>query len=179
MKDTAKGFAQIRRSYTYWSRFLGAQHVVVSDLVAARGQQAIEFGATEFVDASAGEVPSAVEAVIGGRPDTVFECVGLPGTFQQAVELVANDGVVVVAGLCMAADTFLPTVALIKAIDVRFTMCYERRHFETILKYMGSGRIDVSKFVTGTVGLDDFCARFESLKQAGSDIKVMLDPSAK
>ena len=172
------GAGPVGLAVAFWCRFLGAGHVVMVDLVGARARRAAEFGATDFIDASAIEVVPAFTALAGAPPDVVFECVGLPGTFQQGIDLVANDGVLVVAGLCMAADTFLPTVALLKALDVRFTMCYERRHFETIVGYLDTGRIDASKFVTGVVGFADFSARFNALKTPGDDIKVLLDPGA-
>ncbi len=107
----------------------------------------------------------------------VFECVGVPGTLQLAVEHVANDGCVVVAGLCMGVDSFSPAVAIVKTIDLRFTMCYEKRHFEVIVEHLASGRVDVSKLVTNTVGFDAFPQTFEQLKRAGDDLKVLLDPS--
>ena len=171
------GAGPVGLAVALWCRFLGARHVVVSDLVGTRAERAAEFGATDYIDASKESVTDFMRQRIGGRPDVVFECVGVPGTLQLAVEQVASDGVVVVAGLCMAADSFLPAVAVAKAIDLRFTMCYEKRHFEVIVEHLGTGRVDVSGLITGTVGFDAFPDKFEGLKTAGSDIKVLLDPS--
>jgi len=170
------GAGPVGLAVALWSRFLGARNVIVSDMVSSRAERAAQFGATDYIDASTEVVKERLQRDLGKAPDVVFECVGVPGTLGQAVDYVANDGVLVVAGLCMGTDTFLPTVALLKAIDIRFTMCYEKRHFEVIVDHLAAGRIDVSKFVTDTVGFDTFADRFESLKSAGSDIKVLLDP---
>lgn len=170
------GAGPVGLAVAMWCRFLGARHVVVSDKIEARAAQAAEFGATDWINAETADVAQAMKAIAKGPPDVVFECVGLPGTLQLATEYVANDGVVVVAGLCMAPDTLSPAIAVVKAIDLRFTMCYERRHFDVIVEHMERGRIDVDRFVTGTVSFDEFPARFEGLKTAGHDVKVMLCP---
>ena len=170
------GAGPVGLAVALWSRFLGARNVIVSDLVSSRAERAAQFGATDYIDAATEVVSEGLQRRIGKAPDVVFECVGVPGTLGQAVEYVADDGIVVVAGLCMGADSFLPAVALVKAIDIRFTMCYDKRHFEVIVDHLAAGRIDASKFVTDTVGFDAFADRFESLKSAGSDIKVLLDP---
>ncbi|MDP6951308.1 MAG: alcohol dehydrogenase catalytic domain-containing protein, partial [Alphaproteobacteria bacterium] len=43
-----------------WCRFFGARHIIVSDLVAARADQATRFGATAAIDASREDVRSTV-----------------------------------------------------------------------------------------------------------------------
>ncbi len=171
------GGGPVGLSVALWCRYLGARHVVVSDMVEARAKRAADFGATDFIDASREEVLDRMRTIGGGAPDLVFDCVGVAGTMQQAVELVANDGCVVVAGLCMGADTLLPAIAVVKAIDLRFTMCYEKRHFELIVELLGNGRIDVEPLITGTVGFGDFVDKFEAMKRPGSDLKVLLEPA--
>ncbi|MEM7407617.1 MAG: alcohol dehydrogenase catalytic domain-containing protein [Pseudomonadota bacterium] len=170
------GAGPVGLAVSLWCRFLGARHVVVSDLVGERAERAAEFGATEAIDAGRESVRERMRSIAGGRPDVVFECVGLPGTLQLAIDEVADDGCVVVAGLCMRPDTFKPAVALVKAIDLRFTMCYEKHHFERIATLLGEGEIDPANLVTDTVGMHAFPARFEALKQTGSDLKVVLEP---
>ncbi|WP_089720996.1 zinc-dependent alcohol dehydrogenase [Candidatus Entotheonella palauensis] len=171
------GAGPVGLSVAMWCRFLGARHVVVSDLVPSRAERSADFGATDSIDASREVVAERMQQIAGGPPDVVFECVGVPGTLQLAVEHVANDGCVVVAGLCMGADSFSPAIAVVKAIDLRFTMCYEKRHFEIIVDHLDRGRIDVSQLVTDTVGFGAFPAKFEQLKRAGDDLKVLLNPS--
>ena len=170
------GAGPVGLAVAMWCRFLGARNIVVSDVVAARAERSAQFGATDCIVASSDDVASEMHRIAKAPPDVVFECVGVPGTLQLATEYVAPDGIVVVAGLCMATDAFAPATAVVKAIDLRFTMCYEKRHFETIVEHMDSGRVDVSQFVTNVVGLDAFPEKFESLKAAGEDVKVLLDP---
>jgi (R,R)-butanediol dehydrogenase/meso-butanediol dehydrogenase/diacetyl reductase len=170
------GAGPVGLAVALWCRFLGARQVVVSDLVAVRAERAMEFGATAAIDAGSEEVAHRLAQLTGGAPQVVFECVGLPGTLQLAVDEVAPDGRVVVAGLCMGADRLFPAKAFVKALDLHFTFCYERRHFEIVVDHLASGRLDPSHLVTGGVGFADFPSTFERLKCAGDDLKVMFEP---
>jgi threonine dehydrogenase-like Zn-dependent dehydrogenase len=107
----------------------------------------------------------------------VFECVGLPGSFQLAIDYAPYDARVVIVGLCMAADTFFPAKALIKELDLSFAFIYKKRDFEIVIDLLGRGRIDPRGMITGRVGFDTFCAAFEALKRPSDQIKVMLEPT--
>ena len=48
-------------SVAVWCKFFGARHIIVSDLIADRAEQAGDFGASGFVDASVSNVPETYE----------------------------------------------------------------------------------------------------------------------
>ena len=170
------GAGPVGLSIALWCRFAGARHVVVSDLVAERAERAVQFGATAWIDASAGRVDEQLADLTGGAPPVVFECVGVPGTLQAAIDAVAADGCVIVAGLCMGADSLFPAKAFLKALDLRFSFCYEHKHFNVVVDHLASGRIDVSDLITARVGFAQFADTFEHLKQPGHELKVLLEP---
>ena len=170
------GAGPVGMSVALWCRFFGARHVIVSDLVRTRAERAAKFGATSVIDASREDVASRVEQISGGAPQVVFDCVGVPGTLQLAIDYAPNDSRVVVVGLCMAADTFSPAVAITKALEITFTFVYRKRDFEIVLDLLGNQRIDVSGMVTDGVGFDAFPSVFEELKKPSNQIKVMLEP---
>jgi (R,R)-butanediol dehydrogenase/meso-butanediol dehydrogenase/diacetyl reductase len=159
-----------------WCRFFGARHIVVSDLVGRRAERAIDFGATAAIDASCEDVQSRVAQLVGGPPRVVFDCVGVPGSLQLAIDYAPFDAHVVVVGLCMAADRFFPAKAITKELDLTFVFVYRRRDFEIVVDLLGRGRIEARGLVTDRVGFDRFCAAFEALKQPSDQIKVMLEP---
>ena len=74
-----------------WCRFFGASHIVISDLVGSRAERAIEFGATAAIDASREEVPARVRQLSGGPPQVVFDRVGVPGSFQLAIDYAPHE----------------------------------------------------------------------------------------
>ena len=174
--DTALiiGAGPVGLSVALWCRFLGAQHIIVSDLVAARAQSALSLGATHAVDASLDDVAGRVVDISAGGADVVFDCVGVPGSLQLAIDHASLDSRVVVVGLCMAGDHLFPTKALVKELDIRFAFIYRQADFKTVVDLMAAGRLDAGAMISDRVDLAAFPAAFEALKQPNTQIKVML-----
>ena len=82
------GAGPVGLSVALWCRFFGAQHIVVSDLVPARVERSLTLGATAAVDASESNVREQVADAAGGQPRVVFDCVGMPGSLQLAIDSV-------------------------------------------------------------------------------------------
>ena len=108
----------------------------------------------------------------------IFDCVGLPGTLQIAIDCAAPAAKIIVVGLCMQSDRFFPAKALLKELDIRFAYVYCKEDFETVIKLIQERRIDPSPLVSSRVDFFDFPATFERLKKPGSELKVMLKPSS-
>ena len=172
------GAGPVGLAVALWCRFLGARHIAVSDLLESRAERALEFGATAAIDASHEDVPARAAALTGGAPDVVFDCVGVPGSLQLAVDYAPADARVVVVGLCMARDSIYPGRAIVKELDLAFAFIYRKRHFELVLDALARGRIDAARLITDRVGLDGFPAAFEALRAPSGQLKVMLEPGA-
>jgi threonine dehydrogenase-like Zn-dependent dehydrogenase len=106
----------------------------------------------------------------------VFECVGLPGVIEQVVTGAPLLSRVVVVGVCMGQDSFRPSMAINKEVELRFAFAYDPAEFHQTLQWIGSGKVDVAPFVTGTVGLAGVPAAFEALADPGTHAKVLVDP---
>jgi threonine dehydrogenase-like Zn-dependent dehydrogenase len=171
------GAGPVGISVALWCRFFGARHIVISDLVGARAERAIDFGATAAIDASREDVSARVRQLSGGPPQVVFDCVGVPGSFQRAIDYAPHDARVVIVGLCMVADTFFPAKALTKELELSFAFIYRKRDFEIVIDLLGRERLDPRGMVTGRVRFDTFCDAFEALKRPSDQIKVMLEPT--
>lgn len=170
------GAGPVGLSVALWCNFFGARHIIVSDLAAARADRAAAFGATAAIDASREDVAERFEKISGGPPRVVFDCVGVPGSMQIAIDYAPIDARVVVVGLCMSADTIFPAVAITKELDLSFAFVYRKQDFEMAIDMLGRGRIDGASMVTGCVGFDAFPDAFEDLKKPSDQVKVMLEP---
>lgn len=170
------GAGPVGLSVALWCRFFGARHIVVSDLVVERAGRVGQFGGTAAIDASREDVRSRVEQICGGAPQVVFECVGVPGSLQLAIDYAPFDARVVVAGLCMAADSIYPAKALTKELTLAFAFVYRKRDFEMVIDMLDAERIPPHGMITDRVGLDRFPDAFEALKTPTDQIKVMLQP---
>ena len=81
-----------------WLRILGAGQILVSDVVPANRQAALELGAQASFDPRADDLAREVRARTGAGADLVLETAGVPQTLQQAVGLARPGGALVCAG---------------------------------------------------------------------------------
>jgi (R,R)-butanediol dehydrogenase / meso-butanediol dehydrogenase / diacetyl reductase len=81
------------------------------------------------------------------------------------------------AGVCAEPDPFLPIVALLKELTVRFSVYYRPDEFRAVVDALATGRLDPAPLVTRTVGLTDLDDAFSSLATSPTDLKVLVDPT--
>jgi 2-desacetyl-2-hydroxyethyl bacteriochlorophyllide A dehydrogenase len=143
--------------------------VAISDPAAPRRDLARSLGIPNVLDPSAGDVASKLATA----PDVVFECVGVQGTLQQAMELVARRGRVIVVGVCMLEDRIRPLLAINKHLTFQFVLGYTPQEFAEALAALGAGKIPGEALVTRTVTLGDLPAAFQALGDP-HDCKVVL-----
>ncbi|GGN38692.1 threonine dehydrogenase-like Zn-dependent dehydrogenase [Actinoplanes campanulatus] len=115
----------------------------------------------------------------GPRGAAVFECVGVPGVIEDIVTHAPFRSRIVVVGVCMQPDTFRPTMASNKEVDLRFSFCYDPAEFRDTLHMVARRRIDPRPLITGVVGLDGVADAFDQLAKADSHAKILVNPHAK
>ena len=170
------GAGPIGLATALWARFFGASSVVVSERAPGRRDLAGRFGASDVIDPANEEVAPRFEALCGGPPDDIFECVGVPGLLQECIGWVRPRGRVTVVGVCMEPDTIFPGLAIMKEIDLRFVVAYDKSDFAFTLSMIDAQRISGDPMVTDVVDLDRFSEAFEALKKPTTQCKVMLEP---
>jgi threonine dehydrogenase-like Zn-dependent dehydrogenase len=112
------------------------------------------------------------------RGPVVFECVGVPGMIEHIVSSAPLLSRVVVVGVCMESDSFRPSMAINKEIDLRFAFAYDPSEFHQTLQWIASGKVDVAPLVTGTVGLGGVAAAFTALGDPERHAKILVDPAS-
>lgn len=151
-----------------WAVRQGVDEIVVSDPVASRRTSAVLYGASSVVDPTADHP--------GEGFDVVFECVGSRGMIAACLESVAPRGRIVVAGVCLEEDGFMPVAGVVKDIDMSFVSYYTRQEFTLAAKLLQHSRIDVSDFITGRGGLDDLGRLITELGSPSNQQKVLIEP---
>ncbi len=111
------------------------------------------------------------------RGPVVFECVGVPGMIEHVVANAPLLTRVVVVGVCMGQDSFRPSMAINKEIDLRFAFAYDPSEFHQTLQWIASGKVDVRPLITGTVGLDGVAGAFADLADPERHAKILVDPA--
>jgi len=157
-----------------WLKREGVAHVTVTDLVEPRRSLARQLGADLVVDPASEDVVDAVTRAAGSPPPVVFECVGVEGTLETAIEAVAPGGRVVVVGVCMREDRIRPLVAISQQVTLHFVLAYTPDEFAEALQALGDGSVNPSPMLTRVVSLDELPAAFQALSDP-KDCKVMLE----
>jgi threonine dehydrogenase-like Zn-dependent dehydrogenase len=156
-----------------WLKQHGVEQVMVSEYAAPRRALAAQVGADLVLDPSTDDVAARL-AEAGGPPPVVFECVGVEGTLQLAMNLVAPRGRVIVVGVCMTEDRIRPMTGVNKHLTLQFVLGYTPDEYKEALASIADGRVDTSPLVTRCVSLDELPAAFHSLSDP-KDCKVVLE----
>ncbi len=158
-----------------WLKREGVKHVAVSEPATPRRALAARLGANLALDPTTEDVAARLATVAGGPPTVVFECVGVAGTLQQAMDLAGRRGRVVVVGVCMTEDRLTPMLGILKHLTVQFVLGYTREEFAEALAALADGSIDPAPMITRTVTLEELAAAFRALGNP-EDCKVVLEP---
>ena len=148
----------------------GVETIVAADYSPSRRQLAETMGAHETVDPAVGSPFDST------KPAVIFEAVGVPGIIDDVMRRAPIGSRIVVAGVCMQADTVHPVFASAKQLSLRFSMTYDPAEFADSLRAIAEGEIDVAPMITGEVGLDGVGAAFDELSDPDRHCKILATP---
>jgi (R,R)-butanediol dehydrogenase/meso-butanediol dehydrogenase/diacetyl reductase len=169
------GAGPIGLAVAYWCRRMGAGTIAVQDVAEFQRERAMAMGADAFLVDPADPVGSA-ERALRGKADIVFECVGIPGLIEQAVNQVRNRGTILLLGLCTQPDTFNSFAMLSKEVRLVTSAFFTTPEYEAALAALESGALEPRVLVTDIIGLADTPTVFESLKRRSGQCKVLIAP---
>ncbi|MDG1988622.1 MAG: S-(hydroxymethyl)mycothiol dehydrogenase [Acidimicrobiales bacterium] len=153
------------------ARLAGAHTIVAVDLDDRKLEMAKEFGATHTVNSSNEDPVEAIRAFTGGNGvDVAIDAVGLPITYQQAFNARDLAGTVVLVGVPN------PEAALeLPMIDVFgrggtlksswYGDCLPSRDFPMLIDLYLQGRLDLDRFVSETIALDEVEEAFHKMER--------------
>jgi (R,R)-butanediol dehydrogenase / meso-butanediol dehydrogenase / diacetyl reductase len=168
------GAGPIGLAVAFWAKRLGAT-VAVQDIAGFQRERALGMGADVFVVDPQNPVGSAEQA-LGGKADVVFECVGIPGLIDQAVQQVGNRGTVLLLGLCTRPDPINSFAMLSKEVKLVTSAFFTVPEYQASLDALSEGAMEPRLLVTDTISLADTPAVFESLKRRTNQCKVLIAP---
>lgn len=117
-----------------------------------------------------------VAGVTNPKRPVIFECVGVPGVIDSIIAQAPLRSCIVVAGVCMKQDHFMPVNAINKEIDLRFTLGYMPIEFRNALHLIAEGKVNVAPLITDTVGLSGVDGAFTALGNPEQHAKILIDP---
>ena len=151
-------------------------HIVAIDLADSRLEAAKLFGADVTVNNGREDALEAVRSLTGGLgADVTIEAVGVPATFELAVELVRPGGRIANIGVHGAPATLHLEEQWIRDITIT-TGLVDAYSTPTLLRLLASGRVDAGRFITHRFALDQIDAAYSVFARAADTgaLKVVL-----
>ena len=157
------------------ARLFSPSHVVAIDLSDARLKRAREFGADVTVNDGV-EDPIAVIKDLTGRlgADVAIEAAGTSATFELAVKLARPGGRIANVGVHGKPAQLHLEEQWTRDITIT-TGLVDAASTPILMRLVGNGQLDASRFVTHRFGMDDFERAYDVFGDAASGaLKVML-----
>jgi len=157
-----------------WAKGKGAT-VVVSELAEGRAELARKLGADVVLNPNQKDPAAQVHEMTGRAPDLIFECIGVKGTLDKAIEMIGPRGQIVIVGVCMEPDQITPVKCIFKEVSVNFVLGYDPADFDETINALSSGKIKPQPMVTDIIEVEQVPEMFEALRKPGNRAKVMVE----
>ena len=153
------------------SSLAGAHTIIAVDLNDRKLAIAREFGATHTVNSSTEDPVEAIRSLTGGNGvDVAIEAVGLPVTYEQAFYSRDLAGTVVLVGV--PNPEMKIELPMIEVFGRGGTLksswygdCLPSRDFPMLIELYLQGRLDLDRFVSETISLDDIEEAFHAMER--------------
>ena len=158
---------------------MGAEKIVMIDLVDERLNVAKELGADETINAGKENSVEKVQQLTGGYgADIVIEAIGSPITWEQALRLARKGGTVLEFGGCPPGTEIKLNTEMLHYGELTVLGAFHTTplHFRKALNLISSRTVDVRPLVTKRMRLEDIKQAFEILSTSKNEIKIAIAP---
>jgi threonine dehydrogenase-like Zn-dependent dehydrogenase len=137
------------------SAFRGANTIAI-DMDDAKLEIARKAGARHLLNTSREDLHACLQEITGGRgPDVMIEAIGLPNTFQAAVEEVAFTGRVVYIGYAKEPVAYETRLFVQKELEIFGSRNALPDDFREVIRMLEAERFPVDDAVSVIIPLDD------------------------
>ncbi|HEX6635582.1 MAG TPA: Zn-dependent alcohol dehydrogenase [Usitatibacter sp.] len=161
------------------AKLVDAGRIIAMDVSADRRARAMQFGATETIDAAAPDAVDQVRRLTGGRgADHVIEAAGHKAAFRLSVEAVRPGGQVVWLGKINVNEEvpfrWGSLMGEKRIVRSSYGEAIPRRDFPWIAHEYLEGRIKLDELITRRIRLDQINEGFEALAR-GEGIRTVVE----
>ncbi|MCU1397831.1 MAG: alcohol dehydrogenase [Acidimicrobiales bacterium] len=155
----------------------GIGPVIAADFSPKRRALAELLGADVVVDPKVTSAIDAWRTADGIRQLVIFEAVGVPGMINEAMRVAPRNTRILVVGACMQQDHIYPMLGIGRELNLQFVLGYEPGEFNYALNAIADQRVDLSPWITGTVGIDGVPQAFTDLGNPEAHAKILVKPA--
>ena len=146
----------------------GAARVIAVDRVASKLELARQFGATDVVDASAGDPVAQVMELSGGGVHYAFEAIGLKISTEQAFAMLRRGGTATIIGMIpLGTMVELPGVDFLGEKKIQGSTMGSNRFRVDMPRYIDlylQGRLKLDELVSARIPLEEVNQAFDAMR---------------
>ena len=153
------------------AQIAGAGRIIAIDKEPFKLELAKTFGATDVLDASAGDTVKRILALSGGGVHYSFECIGLKATAEQSFSALRSGGTATLIGMIPVGTRIeLHGVDFLRERRIQGCMMGSNR-FRTdmprLIEFYLQGRLHLEEMVSARIALEQINEGFARLKTGG------------
>ena len=156
----------------------GARHITVLEIVEERRKLAAQVGGDLVLD-PVKEGSKLVDKIMslydGFGADIVFECAGVPQSFELCLTLARASGQVLNLGVTETPASIAPAFIVRRELDIKASLAYGGEEVHKCLCYLSSGKFNTKGLLSDVIPLSDLVEKgFNKLAVDKSLIKVAV-----
>ena len=161
------------------ARIMNASRIIAVDISESKLEFATRFGATDRVDASAGDPVEQIRDLTGGGVEFAFDTFGSGETTRQAVDSLGKNGLAVIAGLAPLGDHApIDLVDLVRrqkrVMGAYYGSASPHESFRTVVELYLRGELLGDELVQRRYPLDEINEGFEALERGENGRGVIV-----
>ncbi|MGN6425458.1 Zn-dependent alcohol dehydrogenase [uncultured Leifsonia sp.] len=162
------------------ARLAGAERIVAIDVLADKTQMALQFGATDRIDASQADAVDQLFELIPDGVDYAFDAIGRTSTTEQAIRMLGLGGAAVIVGLppTGAKASFEPLVlaeADQRILGSNYGSVRPSIDIPALVDRYMDGQLKLDPLISGRRPLAEAADAFDDLEK-GSVLRTLLIP---
>jgi S-(hydroxymethyl)glutathione dehydrogenase/alcohol dehydrogenase len=160
-------------------RIAGASRIIAIDTNDWKLDLARELGATDSINADAGNPVAEVLEMTGGGVDYAFEAIGLPATVRQALRMTRKGGTMVMVGVvAVGTNVELPGADIVlREKRILGSMMGSNRFRVDMPRYVDlylNGQLKLDEMISARLRLDAVNDAIEALRQGTGARSVLI-----